>query len=343
MTTTTLRPSRTDTSLRTTLLVVLSMSALYAIAVLLEIARPRIAGPEQALRHVNEDPVLRLQLELLVIGWLVGSLAWIVTYLLSLAARGQTARRRWRASGAWIALGALVAPYLAATPTIVAGSGAWAVGCAVTTSLGLFLITRLQRFDRMSWWIPVCALGWGALVATGFALGFPSLVSGFLPAYTFTGDVSIAGIDAWRHQVFIGYMITVGFSEELAKAAGIVALCALFRHRLTGVVSGIVIGACAGLGFNFSESLLYLARSEGTADVFQFYGRQGVSLMAAHTSLSPQWSVRASVWPCNSGAESTSWPRSAPDTCSPRVATSRQTSCSATWAFPEGAGYRRTK
>jgi len=263
------------------------MTALYAIVILLEVLQPRIEGPEPALQLVTEDPGLRLQLELLLlVSWWVPFIAWIVTYTLGRIARSLAARRRWRAAGAWIVVGVLLAPHLVQTPAIVGGSGAWAVGCAVTTAVGLFLITRLQRFDRMSWWILVCALGWGALIATGFALGFSALVNDFLPAYTFTGDVSIAGVDAWRHQAVVGQIITAGFGEELAKGAGIVLVCGLFRHRLTGVVSGIVIGASVGLGFNFSESLLFLARAEGSADVFQFYGRQGVSLMAAHLAFS---------------------------------------------------------
>jgi len=147
-------------------------------------------------------------------------------------------------------------------------------------------MTRLQRFDRMSWWIPVCAFCWGALVAPGFGTGLLALFGDVIPAYSFTGDASIPAIDAWLHQIFVGQLFTGGFIEELGKGAGIVAICALLRHRLTGVVSGIVIGASVGLGFNFSETLLYLGQSQQAGDVFQLWARQGISLMGGHLAFS---------------------------------------------------------
>lgn len=278
--------ARANARLRTAVLVAVAMSAFYVIALLLEITRPEYQGPEPALGLLDDSPSLRLQLTLLLVGVWISLAAWGLTDLLSRGAADEPSRYRWLAVGKVVALGALVLPYVVTTLQDFPGNDEWLFVCLLSTGLALLLVTRLQRFDRMGWRIPVCAFGWGAFVGPGFIRGIATLFKDFYPAFSFGGDVSIAAVDAWQNHIFLVRTATFGFGEELGKSAGILLLCALFRHKLTGVVSGIVVGAAVGLGFNFSESLLYLSTSPAAEDLFQLWSRQGVSLLAAHLAFS---------------------------------------------------------
>lgn len=278
--------ARANARLRTAVLVAVAMSVIYAITLVLYIARPEYQGPEPTFQLLDDYPWLKVQIILLIAAGWISLAAWFVTGTLSRVALDESTRLRWLMIGNAIALIVLLAPYLVLSIDSFSDSGAWALVCALTTTVGLLLITRLQRFARMIWWIPVYAVGWGAFVAPGFIKGLNAIFQEFYPAYTFSGDASISAVDTWTYHSFVALIATFGPGEELAKGAGIVLLCALFRKSVTGVVSGIVIGAGAGLGFNFTESLSYMGNSSGAADVFQLWARQGLSLMAAHLAFS---------------------------------------------------------
>ncbi|MEU7604078.1 PrsW family glutamic-type intramembrane protease, partial [Streptomyces sp. NPDC041003] len=78
--------------------------------------------------------------------------------------------------------------------------------------------------------------------------------------------------------------VVAGFFEEFGKAAGVAVLFLLHRRHFDGVVSGIVIGAATGIGFNFTESVVYMSEWGGAAANFHHWGRQALGLMAAHTA-----------------------------------------------------------
>jgi len=83
--------------------------------------------------------------------------------------------------------------------------------------------------------------------------------------------------------------LSAGIFEEVGKGAGVALAYLLLRHRFDDVVTGVVLGA-AGLGFNLTESVEYIAGFSGGSADFQFWIRfwirQIVGLMGAHTAFS---------------------------------------------------------
>lgn len=89
------------------------------------------------------------------------------------------------------------------------------------------------------------AFGWGASVATAGALILslpPTLV------------VEAAGGDA---QV-VGSVVVAPIVEEVLKAAGLLAILLVGRRALDGLVDGFVYAGMVGVGFAFTENIVYL-------------------------------------------------------------------------------------
>ncbi|MER6357446.1 PrsW family glutamic-type intramembrane protease [Streptomyces sp. NPDC001634] len=70
----------------------------------------------------------------------------------------------------------------------------------------------------------------------------------------------------------------------IGKGAGVALIFLLRRRYFDSVVSGIVIGAATGIGFNFTESIEYTNAMNGANAGFQYRARQSAGLMAAHTA-----------------------------------------------------------
>jgi RsiW-degrading membrane proteinase PrsW (M82 family) len=99
----------------------------------------------------------------------------------------------------------------------------------------------LDRYEPEPRSLLVLGLGWGAFVATSGALVlqlFDSLI--FETSDTFTATV-VAPI-----------------TEEAAKGLFILLLLFYRRHELDGVLDGIVYAGMVGIGFAFTENILYL-------------------------------------------------------------------------------------
>jgi protease PrsW len=115
------------------------------------------------------------------------------------------------------------------------------------------------------------AFGWGAVVATAFAL----LVNSYsLALLTHNGgDFSSTAV------------LVAPWVEELAKGAAVLIVLLWRRIEFDGVVDGIVYAGLAGLGFAFTENVLYLGRSlqeSGTAGLAVTFVLRGVFGPFAH-------------------------------------------------------------
>jgi RsiW-degrading membrane proteinase PrsW (M82 family) len=89
------------------------------------------------------------------------------------------------------------------------------------------------------------AFGWGASVATTGALILslpPTLV------------VEAAGGDA----EVVGSVVVAPVVEEVLKAAGLLAILLVGRRALDGLVDGFVYAGMVGVGFAFTENIVYL-------------------------------------------------------------------------------------
>jgi len=98
------------------------------------------------------------------------------------------------------------------------------------------------------------AFGWGALVATFVALVVNSYSLAELTRHG--GSVSTAAV------------VVAPWVEETCKGAAVLVVLLWRRREFDGIVDGIVYAGLAGLGFAFTENVLYLGRSlqeNGTA------------------------------------------------------------------------------
>ena len=105
----------------------------------------------------------------------------------------------------------------------------------------------LDRYEPEPRSLLVAGLLWGAFVATAAALVFQG--------------IGIAGGASDTDSLAIVAPVT----EELTKGAFLVLLLWWRRHELDGVLDGIVYAGMVGIGFAFTENILYLAAAyDGT-------------------------------------------------------------------------------
>ena len=103
----------------------------------------------------------------------------------------------------------------------------------------------LDKYEPEPTGLLLFAFGWGASVATVGALALslpPTLV---LVAGGFDPEVA-------------GAVLVAPLVEEVLKGLGIVAILVLGRRPLDGVVDGFVYAGMVGIGFAFTENILYL-------------------------------------------------------------------------------------
>jgi protease PrsW len=115
----------------------------------------------------------------------------------------------------------------------------------------LFVPAVMDRYDPEPWWCLLMAFLWGAVVATGFAGFFNSLMHGFL--------ASLLGKK-------LGTILTVSviapFCEEFLKGLAVLGAFYFLRREFDGVVDGIIYATFAALGFACVENISYYARAE---------------------------------------------------------------------------------
>jgi RsiW-degrading membrane proteinase PrsW (M82 family) len=121
---------------------------------------------------------------------------------------------------------------------------AWGVAFAFVPVVPLTAgVLWLDRFDPMPpGWLLV-ALLWGAFAATYAALQINTLVAERI------GD--IYGASA-RSAVFVAPWV-----EEALKGAVILLIAYSRKERFNGIVDGLVLGGLVGIGFAFTENILY--------------------------------------------------------------------------------------
>lgn len=105
----------------------------------------------------------------------------------------------------------------------------------------------LDRYEPEPRSLLVAGLLWGAFVATAAALVFQG--------------IGVAGGAGGSESLAVVAPVT----EELTKGAFLVLLLWWRRHELDGVLDGIVYAGMVGIGFAFTENILYLAAAyDGT-------------------------------------------------------------------------------
>ncbi|WP_027344463.1 PrsW family glutamic-type intramembrane protease [Hamadaea tsunoensis] len=192
----------------------------------------------------------------------------------SVGASTSSARTRWRA---WAIGGGLVfaVPGVPLLFFALAEMGvAWrGVGLTIPTTLfALWAFRRMQRNHRAPWRLILAAWAWGAVVASYFAQMVEGTLHVIIQRDLLPGTATI-----------IAHAAAAAGPEELVKAAGVVVLVLLFRRRIDGMLGGIVLGACVGLGFQFAESLSYMTHDFDSV-LYQHWYRQVTGLLVSHAT-----------------------------------------------------------
>jgi RsiW-degrading membrane proteinase PrsW (M82 family) len=118
----------------------------------------------------------------------------------------------------------------------------------------------LDRFEAEPTGLLLFAFGWGAAVATLIAI--------------LVNSTSIALLKASGGDVTVGATVIAPIVEETSKGLAVLLVFLYRRREFDGVIDGIVYAGMAGIGFAFTENVLYLGRAladsgvEGLAATF---------------------------------------------------------------------------
>ena len=105
----------------------------------------------------------------------------------------------------------------------------------------------LDRFEAEPTGLLLFAFGWGAAVATLVAILVNSTSIALLKASG--GDVTAAAV------------VIAPIVEETSKGLAVLLVFLYRRREFDGVIDGIVYAGMAGIGFAFTENVLYLGRA----------------------------------------------------------------------------------
>lgn len=257
------------------------MSLLYAAELLVDLARPKVDGsaPAVGLFSPLKPTLPRVLFWSVASGWAVALLVGIAVIVQRAAVRDPLALNHRVRTMQMVALAALLLPFTSAPLWVIAQNMKALLVCLPGTAFALWAAHRMQRYRRMPFRIPLATFGWGVLIAYGFGGSMNLWYMDYAPAYI----QEAKNILEFAHKFNTGLSFHAAAFEELGKGAGVAIVCILFRHHVDGVVSGIVLGAAAGLGFNLVESVQYMS-GPGAVPEFHYWMRQSVGLMAAHTA-----------------------------------------------------------
>src|SRR6266498_1122069 len=259
--------------LRYLLLIAVTGTLLYGVQLLIDVARPMADFVEPVVGLLGAAWPTQVK----VTFWAVVS-----SWLLVLAGWGLAVRwYRDRSTLTVLTVVVLLLPFTFSPAFTVFGHPATLLICLPSTAFGLWLVRRMQRYRRMPLALPLAVFGWGAFVGVGFGGSMNLWVFDYAPRYLLGQGGDLVRI---AHEVYTGTVASAGVFEELGKGAGVAVAYLLFRRHVDDVVSGIVLGASAGLGFNLVETVEYISAAQGGGAETQYWLRQSVGLMAAHTA-----------------------------------------------------------
>ncbi|MFE2879363.1 PrsW family glutamic-type intramembrane protease [Streptomyces roseus] len=268
------------------IVIALAMSAAWGVGQILFWAQPDIVSPLPWMKiFLLPEPtpfkVLRI---LLPVGWGLAAALALLLFLRTRtagAAPGGARVRGVRACRLGI-LGALLLPYAVLPLDTFINAPLTLLLCLPTTLAVLLCLHRVQLYRRIPGWLLLAAFGWGVLIGGGFGIGmitwFQRYAGGYLLDFQHPRDCI--------RDLYQLLSLNAALVTELGKAAGVAVLFLLFRRHFDGVVSGVVIGAAVGLGFNLVETVLYMDLIAPHQQPAQFWSRQVVGLLAVHVAFS---------------------------------------------------------
>ncbi|MEU4644503.1 PrsW family intramembrane metalloprotease [Micromonospora sp. NPDC023814] len=190
------------------------------------------------------------------------------------SATGDSPRSRFRT---WAICGGLVfavPALLVVLLTLLQVGIAWrgALLSIPTTLFALWTFRRMQRNRKPPWRLVAVAFAWGLFVAAYFAQMVEGILHVVITAELLPGTAAI-----------LSHAAAAAVPEELGKGAGVLVIVLLVWRRVDGMLGGIVIGACVGIGFQFAESMSYMTGDFG-AVLYQHWYRQVTGLLVSHAT-----------------------------------------------------------
>jgi len=118
---------------------------------------------------------------------------------------------------------------------------------AIPSVIAIFILWRLDRYEKEPLWLAGVLFLWGAIPAAIFSIISQVILSAPIEmVFGKSLSDSLTGI-------FIAPL-----TEETIKGALILALFLFYRREFDSVMDGILYGALIGFGFSFIEDVLYL-------------------------------------------------------------------------------------
>ncbi len=280
------------------LVVAAGLSGAVGLWVLLDALKPDWAGVAEARGWAESFKAsARTQLSAVLISWPVAAALLVAVLVRFRQGADFVAQQRVLRRGTLATAGVLLAPFVIIPVAVVAEHLAYWLVCVPTTVFAVWSTYRLQRHNRMPAWLVLLGFTWGAVFATGMSGLMNALFKDAAQAFVYDsklveltqhpglgGDRSpLQQLQDAQQLTRTGLSLDAAVFEELAKGAGIVILVLLCRRWIDGLVSGLVLGAVVGLGFNMVETVEYMGQG---APEFQFWTRQTVSMMTSHVAFS---------------------------------------------------------
>jgi RsiW-degrading membrane proteinase PrsW (M82 family) len=276
------------------LLVARVLVGVYLLEILLNLSRPRLVEHEPSLTifATADDttaPVRNLFslpetiFWILVVGVAVGLVLQIV------AVRFPADSRQARLL-TWATLAVLLLPFGLLPLYFMERAPLVVLACIPTTVIALVALYCVQLFGRLPIRLLVLAFAWGALISSGFFRACANLTMGTAGGYLLKSRMDNSGdlgaFTTASTRMLDVTLITGGVVMAVAQAGGVLILLLLVPHRLRDVVSGTVLGAAAGLGFAFSDSVVLikllplLDLVSGSTSGFEYWVQQILTLFA---------------------------------------------------------------
>jgi RsiW-degrading membrane proteinase PrsW (M82 family) len=153
----------------------------------------------------------------------------------------------------------------------------------------LTLLWFLDRRERESPWLVAAVFLWGGCVATAIAAPFNSVFFASVSHWVAQNPAATEMLGP-NAAMLLAAPISAPIIEEIAKALAISMLFWLLRAEFDNIRDGIVYGALVGIGFNWSEVALYVARGYAEHGVapygMQLGGRYALFGLGGHAMFS---------------------------------------------------------
>ncbi|MEV5510016.1 PrsW family intramembrane metalloprotease [Streptomyces orinoci] len=279
------QPPASDPRMRGVLLIAVVLSALYGLEVVIDLLRPHLPYEDfhSPVGWLNPPPK---GLPYPSFGWYKVSFWCYVLSLPAALALYLTGRRGGRYLPHWQAAAAVVLlfPYPIWTLDTYSHNLTYILLCLPSTAYALWLVHRMQRYSRLPVRLLLATAGWGAVMGTGFGGSMNQWWLDYSYNYLAPGPDHLMPLDLARVRLRVtaGGLLHAGLFEELGKGAGVAIVFLLLRRHIDNIVSGIVLGAAAGLGFNLTESAQYMAAHHAADASTQYFLRQSLGLLTAH-------------------------------------------------------------